>query len=114
MNKDFTVEIQYLNKDLEEIKRKSFLFSEYVGMLELEVKRMILDIEDAFYKFEDGKQKEEWSEEAKRDFNKIRHKLLDVGNSIGRLPKTLHYKGVSCSEAKLSEVIAEMIDSASK
>lgn len=113
MNKDFTVKIEYLNKNLEQIKQKSYTFNEYVGMLELEIKRLILDVEDGFYRLENGKQKSEWSEETLRSFNRIRHKLLDVGNSIGRLPKTLHYKGVSCSEAKLSEVIADMIDNAS-
>ena len=114
MNKDFTVKIDYLNKNMEQINQKTYAFQEYTNMLELEIKRMILDVEDAFYKLEEGKQKADWSQETQQSFNKIRHKLLDVANSVGRLPKTLHYKGVSCSEMKLSEAIAEMIDSASK
>lgn len=114
MNKDFTVLIDYLNKNMEHVNQKTYMFFEYTNMLELEIKRMILDVEDAYYKFENGKQKSEWSEESLNGFNKIRHKLLDVANAIARLPKTLHYKGVSCADMKLSEMIAEMIDSASK
>lgn len=114
MNKDFTVLIDYLNKNMEQISQKKYSFQEYTNMLELEIKRMILDVEDAFYKLEDGKQKTEWKEDTTQSFNKIRHKLLDVANAVGRLPKTLHYKGVSCSEVKLSELIAEIVNSASK
>ena len=114
MNKDFTVLIDYLNKNMEQIDQKSYPFFEYTNMLELEVKRLILDVEDAYYKFEQGKQKDQWSPESLQGFNRIRHKLLDVANAIARLPKTLHYKGVSCADMKLSEMIAEMIDNASK
>ena len=114
MNNDFTVLIDYLNKNMQQINQRSYTFNEYTNMLELEIKRMILDVEDAYYKFEDGKQKEEWSQDSIQGFNKIRHKLLDVANSIARLPKTLHYKGVSCANVKLSEMIADMIDGASK
>lgn len=114
MNKDFTVLIDYLNRNMEQIDQKAYSFNEYTGMLELEIKRLILDVEDAFYKFENGKQKNEWTQESLQGFNRIRHKLLDVANSVGRLPKTLHYKGVSCSETRLSELIADMIDNANK
>lgn len=114
MNKDFTVLIDYLNKNMEQISQKKYSFQEYTNMLELEIKRLILDVEDAFYKLEDGKQKTEWKEDTIQSFNKIRHKLLDVANAVGRLPKTLHYKGVSCSEVKLSELLAEIVNSASK
>jgi len=114
MNKDFTVLIDYLNKNMEQISQKKYSFQEYTNMLELEIKRLILDVEDAFYKLEDGKQKADWKEDTTQNFNKIRHKLLDVANAVGRLPKTLHYKGVSCSEVKLSELIAEIVNNASK
>ena len=111
MNKDFTVLIDYLNRNMDHIDRKEYMFNEYTGMLELEIKRLILDVEDAFYKLENGKQKDEWSAEAKQSFSRIRHKLLDIANAVGRLPKTLHYKGVSCSEVKLSDFVADIIDS---
>ena len=110
MNKDFTVLIDYLNRNMDHIDQKQYSFNEYAGMLELESKRLILDVEDAFFKLEDGKQKDEWSAEAKQSFGRIRHKLLDVANAIGRLPKTLHYKGISCSDTKLSDMIADIID----
>lgn len=114
MNKEFTVSIDYFNKNMEQINRKTYAFNEYTSMLELEVKRLILDVEDAFYKLQNGKTKSEWDDEAMQNFNRIRHKLLDVSNAIGRLPKTLQYKGVSCSEVNLTEFIADMIDKASQ
>lgn len=113
MNNDFTVTIDYLNKELEQVNHKTYTFGGYAGMLELEIKRLILDVEDAFYKLQDGKQKNEWSEEATKSFTHIRHKLLDVANAVGRLPRTLHYKGISCSDVKLSEMIAEIVNNAS-
>ncbi len=114
MNKDFTVQIDYMNRNMDHVDRKQYLFNEYTGMLELEIKRLILDVEDAFYKLEDDKQKDEWSAEAKQSFGRIRHKLLDIANAVGRLPKTLHYKGVSCSEIKLSDLIADIVDKSAK
>lgn len=113
MNKDFTVLIDYLNRELQQVVQKAYGFNEYSGMLELEIKRLILDVEDAFYKLQDGKQKAEWSDEATKSFMHIRHKLLDVANAVGRLPKTLHYKGVSCADVNLSELVADIVNKAS-
>lgn len=114
MNKDFTVTIDYRNRDLQTINQRTWSFKEYTNMLSLELKRIIMDVEDAFYEFNNGKQKEEWDPQVLNDFQKIRHKLLDQANSIERLPQTLCYKGISCSSIKASELIAEVIDNANR
>ena len=46
---DFKVKIEYKNKDLETIVEKEYDFIDYTEMLSLELKRVLMDIEDAFY-----------------------------------------------------------------
>lgn len=108
MENDFTVKIDYRNKDLEKINERVYTFQQYVDMTKLELMRVIMDVEDIFYKKFGSK--EEWDDDASASFQKIRHKLLDQANAIERLPNTLRYKGVSCSARNLSEILAEIIN----
>ena len=91
---DFKVKIEYKNKNLETVVEKEYNFIDYTEMLNLELKRVLMDIEDAFYYLSGNKQKQEWSPELAERFNKIRHKLLDQANAIRRLPDNLSYKGI--------------------
>ena len=45
---DFRVKIEYKNKDLETVVEKEYDFIDYTEMLNLELKRILMDIEDAF------------------------------------------------------------------
>ena len=102
---DWTVKIEYKNKDLETIVEKEYDFVQYTEMLRLELMRVILDIEDAFYHFTGEEQKEKWDEETMRRFKKIRHKLLDQANAVKRLPQNLHYQNHSPLEIPSAEFI---------
>ena len=102
---EWNVTIQYKNKNLETVVEKEYDFISYTEMLNLELMRLIMEIEDAFYYFSDNKQKEEWSPEAKERFQKIRHKMLDQANAIKRLPQTLSYKGVKADQVSISDFI---------
>lgn len=101
---DWTVKIEYKNKNLETVVEKEYDFISYTEMLDLELKRLIMEIEDAFYVFS-GKQKEEWSDEMKERFQKIRHKMLDQANAIRRLPQTLSYKGAKADQMTMGEYL---------
>ena len=106
---DFKVKIEYKNKALETVVEKEYGFVDYTEMLSLELKRILMDIEDAFYYFSGNKQKEDWPPELTERFQKIRHKLLDQANSIKRLPNNLSYHGVQASTMPFSEYIARTL-----
>ena len=46
---DFKVKIEYKNKDLETVVEKEYGFIDYTEMLSLELKRILMDVEDSFY-----------------------------------------------------------------
>lgn len=106
---DWTVKIEYKNKDLETVVEKEYDFTQYTAMLQLELMKVISEVEDAFYEFSGGKQKDEWDEELMGKFKKIRSKLLDQANAIKRLPQTLHYQHHSPMEMTSGEFIAKMV-----
>lgn len=107
---DFKVNIEYKNKQMQTVNEREYEFSQYTEMLQLELMRVIMDVEDAFYQLQGNVQKDNWSPLASELFQKIRHKLLDQANAIKRLPSTLNYKGVPCDAKNLSEVIADMLN----
>lgn len=102
---DWTVNIEYKNKNLETVVEKEYDFIPYTEMINLELMRLIMEIEDAFYVFSGNKQKDDWSPEMKERFKKIRHKMLDQANAIKRLPQTLSYKGNKANQVSISEFI---------
>ena len=102
---DWKVKIEYKNKDLETVVEKEYNFMDYTEMLNLELKRVLMDIEDAFYYFSGNKQKADWSPELTERFAKIRHKLLDQANAVKRLPQTLFYKNIPANSMSCSEFI---------
>lgn len=106
---DFKVKIEYKNKDLETIVEKEYDFIDYTEMLSLELKRVLMDIEDAFYYFSGNKQKQEWSPELTERFQKIRHKLLDQANAVKRLPQNLSCNGVKANTMSFSEFLARTL-----
>ena len=106
---DFNVKIEYKNKDLETVVEKEYSFIDYTEMLNIELKRILMDVEDAFYYFS-GKQKSEWSPEMSEKFNKIRHKLLDQANAIKRLPENLSYRGIKATNVSFGEFLARTIN----
>ena len=102
---DWTVKVEYKNKNLETVVEKEYDFISYTEMLNLELMRLIMEIEDAFYAFSGNKQKEEWDTEMKERFKKIRHKMLDQANAIKRLPQTLSYKGLKANQISINEFV---------
>lgn len=102
---EFKVTIQYKNKNLETVVEKEYDLISYTEMLNMELMRLIMDIEDAFYEFSGNKQKEEWSPELMERFKKIRHKMLDEANAIKRLPQNLTYKGIRADQVSISDFI---------
>jgi hypothetical protein len=76
-------------------------------MLNLELMRLIMEIEDAFYVFSGNKQKEDWSPEMKERFKKIRHKMLDQANAIKRLPQNLSFRGIKADQIPISDFITQ-------
>ena len=106
---DFKVKIEYKNKNLETVVEKEYDFIDYTEMLNLELKRILMDVEDAFYYFSGDKQKQDWTPETTERFNKIRHKILDQANAIKRLPETLSYKNIKANTMSFSEYLARTL-----
>ena len=106
---DFKVKIEYKNKNLETVVEKEYNFIDYTEMLNLELKRILMDIEDAFYYLSGNKQKQDWSPELTERFQKIRHKLLDQANAIRRLPENLSYKGIKANTISFAEYLAKTL-----
>ena len=107
---DWTVKIEFKNENLETVVEKEYDFVQYTDMLQLELKRIIMDIEDAFYEFSGCAQKEDWDDDLKQRFKKIRHKLLDQANAIKRLPQNLTHNGQSPMEMSAGEFFAKYIE----
>ncbi len=107
---DWTVRVEYKNNNMETIVEKEYDFLQYVEMLDLGLKGILVDVENAFYALQDNKQKDDWSEDATNRFKAIRHKLLDKANAVRRLPRTLSYKGTSPLAVNFSEIIAAQLN----
>ena len=105
MDSDWKVTIEYKNKDLETVIEKEYDFISYTEMIHIALMRIIVEIEDAFYSFADGKQKEDWPPELAERYKKIRHKLLDQANAVKRLPKNLTYKGIRADQISINDFI---------
>lgn len=84
------VSVAYKNKSMDTVCEREYEFAEYTALLCLDVRRIILDVEDLIYQLQDGKQKGEWADSAVIGFNRIRHKLLDRAGEISRLGQNIH------------------------
>lgn len=111
---DFKVKIEYKNENLETVVEKEYDFQQYTEMLHLDLMHILADVEAAFYRFCDGKQKDDWPDEEKKRFQSIRHKILDEANALKRLPKTLSFKGISPADINATEYFTSLIQETSK
>jgi hypothetical protein len=100
------VKVTYRNRDLEQVYTKTYSLSEYTEMLHADLLRLVTDIEDLCYTVNNGKPKEEWSDETFAAFNKIKHKLLDKAGDIGRMPENL----VERVSIPMNEAIRSLIE----
>ena len=103
---DFIVKVEYKNKNLETVVEKEYDLISYTEMLHMELMRLIMEVEDAFYTFSGNKQKEDWDPIMMEKFKKIRHKMLDEANAIKRLPQNLTYKGIRADQISISDFIS--------
>lgn len=107
---DYTVNIIYKNRSLEDVSQRNYLFADYCQDQKLNLMHVITEVENAFYSMQNDKSKDEWSQDALDSFQRIRHKLLDVANGIVRLPQTLQYKGVNIGSIGGAEYIASIVN----
>lgn len=105
---DFIVKIEYKNQNLETVVEKEYDLISYTEMLNMELMRLIMEVEDAFYAFSGNKQKSDWSPETTERFKKIRHKMLDTANAIKRLPGNLTYKGIRADQISITDFIDQV------
>lgn len=87
--KDIGVKVTYRNEKLEAVLERSYTLRDYAGMIRADLLRLITDIEDAFYRLNDNKPKESWSDDSWTSFCRIKHKLLDKAGEIERLPNNI-------------------------
>jgi hypothetical protein len=86
---NLAVDITYKNKNMETVSTKTYEFKDYMSMIGLDIRRVIMDVEDLVYRLQDGKQKDEWSDQAIAGFSRIRHKLLDKAGEVDRVADSL-------------------------
>lgn len=108
----FTVAVTYRNKNLEPVKEHVYDLKQYTEIIKLELMRTLGDVERAFYKFENNKDKEDWNDENYELFQRIRHRLLDQANSIERLPANIRSDGREPTAVPMSDIIANMFSNA--
>lgn len=102
---DFIVKIEYKNEKLETVIEKEYSFLDYTAMLDREMRKILNDIEDSFFYFQSYNPKAQWSDEAKKRFESIRHKMLDQANAIKRLPQNLTCDGKRADQISIGEYI---------
>lgn len=110
MINDYTVNVVYKNKNMEPVFKKNYQFADYCQEQKFNLLKVISDVENAFYRSQDGLAKESWPQSVMDDFQRIRHKLLDIANGVERLPQNLCFKGQNVSSIESSVFIAELIN----
>lgn len=85
----FKVKVKYRNELGDMISSREYLLSDYVGMIRTDLFRVITDVENLYYRLNDGKPKREWAASDMEDFNLLKHRLLDKAGEIERLPEIL-------------------------
>ena len=114
MLNDYTVNIVYKNRSMENVSQKSYPLIDYCQEQKLNLMHVITDVENAFYALQNDKSKDEWDAETMEAFQRIRHRLLDAANSIVRLPQNLQFKGINVGTIEGSEYIANLVNQYSK
>lgn len=110
MINDFTVQVQYFNKETGVSANQVYDFNEFTAHHAYQLKRLIDEVEFALSKLEGTTDKQQWHASTRDAFARFRQKQLNSANSIDRLPKTLCYQGVPCCNIKASEMLAAIID----
>lgn len=99
MERQQGVKVIYKNNQTNSSFEKEYLLKDYCDMLREDLLRLITDVEDMAYEANGGKRKEEWSDATWTSFCKIKHKILDKANAIGRVPENI-VEGVHVAEEK--------------
>lgn len=87
--KDFGVRIVRRNAKQEVISEETYSLKDYADMMRSDILRIISDVESLIYMMNEEQPKEEWPDNVWVAFNTIKHKLLDKGNEIGRIPENI-------------------------
>lgn len=111
MDNDFTVTINYYSRPEHNFVTQEYRLQEYADLLKIELMRILTDVEDVFYRFNDERPQEEWDERSAKEFAHIRRKILDQANAISRLPQNMKCKGLPIGSRSLSELIAQALES---
>lgn len=112
MMQDYTVAVEIRDFYGHKTGEKVYALRDYTSMLSWDIKRTLMEVENAIKDMQGGKTKQEWPEDVKAMFGKIRHRLLDEANAIERFPATLQKNGRSIAEETSGETIAAMIEAA--
>ena len=100
------VKITYRNEKLEPVYERTYSLQEYADMVRMDLLRLITDVEELVYEMNDGKPREEWTDQSKAIFCKVKHKLLDKAGDIGRLPQNIF----ELHQRSLTDLVADMVD----
>jgi len=93
MINDYTVTVQTRRKNETEIVNQHFTLPAYCHELKTALMRTLQDVENCLIDLEQESDKSMWSDDTKESFAMIRRNLLNVANSIERLPFGMSYHG---------------------
>lgn len=92
MKNSIGVKVTYRNEQLDPVSEHIYTLQEYADMMQVDLMRLITDVENVMYEVNGNRAKEEWSDVTWAAFQRIKHKLLDKAGSIKRMPDNLvHY-----------------------
>lgn len=103
---DIGVRVVYRNRDMEPSYTETYTLEEYTAMIRTDLHRLVSDVEELCYAANEGRAKEEWTDETFYGFNKIKHKLLDKAGEVERIPQNL----VEITREPLTNFVARIID----
>ena len=100
------VRVTYKDHELRPTYTRTYELQDYTAMLRADLLRLVTDVENLCYIANGNKPKEEWDEETKMNFSRIKHKLLDKAGDIGRLPENIIVR----TSEQMSEYLARVLD----
>ncbi len=109
MLKDYTVNVTYKNRALQSVNERCYPFDSYCQEQRFNITKTLNDVEHAFCELQCGKVKQEWPKDVLDMFQRIRNRMLDSANNIGRLPQNLCCNGVNINSLPQSEYFANVI-----
>lgn len=86
---DLYIHSVHRNANLDITSEENIPIRDYTEQISIGLYHIMEDVENVFYRFMQGRSKEDWPQTILNDFNAIKHKIFDKAGEIKRLPENL-------------------------